>query len=64
MKHTTEPEINARNDTDAIILRLSGLRALKFPIMTPNELGFAKPQIANVAMAELRSFSKRKTHNN
>lgn len=55
MKQTNEPVTNARNDNEAIILRFSGASALKLPIITPNELGFAKPQTANVAMAELRS---------
>lgn len=53
MKQTKLPVMNARMEADAITLRLSGDIELRPPIMIPNELGFAKPQTANVAMAAL-----------
>ena len=46
MKQATEPVIKERNDTAVMELRRSGAIALIAPIIIPNELGFAKPQIA------------------
>lgn len=55
MKQITLPEMNALTATDVMSGRFSGHIALNEPIIIPNELGLAKPQMANVAMAALRS---------
>lgn len=58
IKQTNEPVTNARNESEATSPRFSGTSAPKPPIKIPNEHGFAKPQIANVVIAELRSWPK------
>lgn len=55
MKHMTQPEIHARIDALVMTVFFSGHIVLKLPIIMPSELGLAKPQTANVAMAELRN---------
>lgn len=54
------PEMNALIATDVISGRFSGHIALNEPIIMPSELGLAKPQMANVAIAELRNCGKEK----
>uniref|UniRef100_A0A1A9WK10 Uncharacterized protein n=1 Tax=Glossina brevipalpis TaxID=37001 RepID=A0A1A9WK10_9MUSC len=49
------PTTNARKATAAITGLRLGAIALKLPIKIPMELGFAKPQMANVAMPALRA---------
>lgn len=55
IKQMIEPAIKARTATDVIIGFFSGLIVPKLPIIIPNELKLAKPQIAKVPTAELRS---------
>lgn len=55
MKQIIDPAMRARTDTSTILLRFSGHSAPKFPIIIPNALKLAKPQIANVVIAALRS---------
>lgn len=52
---TRHPEMKALKATFVMDGRRSGARALSAPIIMPIELGFAKPQIAKVAMADERS---------
>lgn len=59
IRDTKQPEMKARNATFVIEGRFSGARALKAPIMIPIELGFAKPQIAYVAIAADRSCKQK-----
>lgn len=54
MKQIIDPEIKARTATDVTVLRFSGDKAPRFPIIIPIELKFAKPQMANVVIAALR----------
>jgi hypothetical protein len=46
MKHTRLPQINPLTATCVITDLFSGHMAPKAAIIMPNELGFAKPQIA------------------
>lgn len=55
IKQIIDPAIRARTDTSTMVLRFSGHSAPKFPIIIPSALKFAKPQIANVVIAALRS---------
>lgn len=55
IKQIMLPEMNALTATDVISGLFSGHIALNEPIIMPNELGLANPQMAYVAMAELRS---------
>lgn len=55
IKQMIEPEISARTDIDVIILFFSGHMVPRLPIIMPNELKLANPQMANVVIAELRS---------
>ncbi len=59
IKQIMLPETNALTATDVMSGLFSGHIALNEPIIIPNELGFANPQIANVAMAALRSYKKK-----
>lgn len=58
MKQIMLPEMNALTATDVISGRFSGHIALSEPIIMPSELGLANPQMANVAIAELRSYGR------
>lgn len=49
------PTTKARIATDVITYLLLGAMALSVPISMPRELGFAKPQMANVVMVMLRA---------
>lgn len=60
MKQIMLPEMNALIATEVISGRFSGHIALNEPIIMPSELGLAKPQMANVAIAELRNCGKEK----
>lgn len=55
MKQMIDPATNPRNATSTMTDFFSGHIALSAPIITPTELGLANPQIAYVAIAELRS---------
>lgn len=55
IKDTQQPDTKALNATLVIEGRFSGASALRAPIIIPIELGFAKPQIAKVAIAADRS---------
>lgn len=55
IKHTMLPTIKARMATDVIRPFLFGAITPKEPMRIPNELGFAKPQMAKVAMPALRA---------
>lgn len=55
IKHTIDPARNALKATLVMDFLRSGANALKAPIMIPRELGFAKPQMAYVAIADERS---------
>lgn len=55
IKHTMLPTTNALMATDVIRPFLLGAIAPKAPISIPKELGFAKPQMANVAIPALRA---------
>lgn len=57
-KQIIEPDIKARTDTEVMILLFSGHIVPKLPIIIPNELKLANPQMANVAIAELRIWKK------
>lgn len=57
IKQMIDPEIKARTDTDVMILFFSGHMVPRFPIIMPNELKLANPQIANVVIAALRSYN-------
>lgn len=57
MKQIVLPEMNALTATDVISGLFSGHIALNEPIIMPSELGLAKPQMAYVAMAALRSYT-------
>lgn len=48
-----DPEIRARTAIEVITPRFSGHMVPRFPIINPRELKLAKPQIANVQIAEL-----------
>lgn len=56
MKQIMEPAMNPRNATCVITRRFSGAIVLMVAIIMPSELGLANPQIAYVAMAELRNY--------
>lgn len=58
-KQMIDPDIKARTATEVITLRFSGHMVPKLPIIIPNELKLANPQIANVAIAELRNYNER-----
>lgn len=55
IKLTKLPATNARKPTAAATLCFSGQIAVIIPIRIPRAPGFANPQIAYVAIAELRS---------
>lgn len=55
MNVTQLPATRARRATAVMSGRLEGSIELNAPIIIPSEEGFAKPQIANVVMAELLS---------
>ena len=57
MKQIIDPAIKARTANSTMILRFSGHRPPKFPIIIPIELKLAKPQIAYVVIATLRSLN-------
>lgn len=54
MKQIMDPDIRARTDTEVMIFRFSGHIVPRLPIIMPNELKFANPQMANVVIATLR----------
>lgn len=54
MKQIMDPDIRARIDTDVMTLRFSGHIVPRLPIIMPNELKLANPQMANVVIATLR----------
>lgn len=54
-KHTIDPARKALRATLVMDFLRSGAKALNAPIMIPRELGFAKPQMAYVAIADERS---------
>lgn len=54
-KHIIDPEKYPRTATRIISDLLLGANVPRVAIIIPTELGFAKPQIANVVIAELRS---------
>lgn len=58
-KQIIEPATNPRIATAVITCRRSGAIELSDAIIMPNELGLANPQIAYVAIAELRSCKKK-----
>lgn len=55
IKQIIDPEIRARTDISTITLRFSVHNAPKLPIIMPSAPKLAKPQIANVQIAELRT---------
>lgn len=50
-----EPETKARIDIEVMTLFFSGHMVPRLPIIMPSELKLAKPQMANVVIAALRS---------
>lgn len=52
---TRQPDMKALNATLLIDCLLSGANELKAPIIIPIAIGFAKPQMAKVAIAADRS---------
>lgn len=58
-KQIIDPETRARTETDVIMDLLSGHIVPRLPITNPNEQILANPQIANVAIAALRSCKLR-----
>lgn len=64
IKQMIDPEIRPRTATSTMTDRFSGHNAPKFPIIMPSAPKFAKPQMANVVIAALRSYSWREKQNN
>lgn len=55
MKQIMEPDIRARTATAVMTVRFSGHIVPRLPIIMPNELKLANPQMANVVIAALRA---------
>lgn len=59
-KQIIDPAIRARTATEVMTVLFSGDNVPKLPIIIPNELKLAKPQMAYVVIAELRNCSYKK----